>query len=54
MQPLDEVRPVVPLSDELLVLVDELRLPAADPAHVVLQLLDLVDLAFAAIAGGDL
>ena len=54
MQGLDNIRPLPPLPLQFLVLGHQLGLPAADASDVVLQLLDLVDLAFAAIAGGDL
>ena len=50
MQPLDEVAPVVPRRDELLVLRNELSLAAPDPLHVRLQLLDLVDLTLPTVA----
>lgn len=45
---------MVPLSNHFLVLVDELRLATADPSHVILQLLDLVNLTLPAIASGNL
>ena len=50
VQPLDEVAPVVPRRDELLVLRNELSLAAPDPLHVRLQLLDLVDLTLPTVA----
>ena len=50
VQPLDEVGPVIPLRDELLVLRDEFSLAAPDPLHVRLQLLDLVYLALPTVA----
>ena len=50
MQSLDEVGPMVPLRDELLVLRDELSLAAPDPLHVRLELLDLVNLALPTVA----
>ena len=49
MQSLDEVGPMVPLRDELLVLRDEFSLAAPDPLHVRLELLDLVNLALATV-----
>ena len=49
VQSLDEVGPMVPLRDELLVLRDELSLAAPDPLHVRLKLLDLVNLALATV-----
>ena len=54
MHSLDHVVPLPPLLLQLLVLRHQLGLPHPDPAHVVLQLLDLVDLALAAVAGGNL
>ena len=50
VQSLDEVGPVIPLRDELLVLRDEFSLAAPDPLHVRLQLLDLVYLALPTVA----
>ena len=49
VQSLDEVAPVVPLRDKLLVLRDELSLAAPDPLHVRLELLDLVNLSLATV-----
>ena len=50
VQSLDEVGPVIPLRDELLVLRDEFSLAAPDPLHVRLQLLDLVYLPLPTVA----
>ena len=50
VQSLNEVGPVIPLRDELLVLRDEFSLAAPDPLHVRLQLLDLVYLALPTVA----
>lgn len=54
MHSLDHVVPLPPLLLQLLVLRHQLGLPHPDSAHVVLQLLDLVDLALAAVACGNL
>ena len=45
---------IVPLSDELLALPDELRLPAPRLVHLPLQHGDLVDLALPAVLRGNL
>ena len=42
---------MIALRDELFVLGNELSLAAPDPLHVRLELLDLVNLALATVAG---
>ena len=54
VQSLDKVSPRGSLLHQLVVVGHQLRLPALDPGHLGLQLLDLINLPFPTVLGGHL